>query len=527
MSTSKIDIDATTAHSSAKRVVKNTGFLYLRMAITVFISLYVTRLLLGSLGAEDFGIYHLVAGMVAMLVFLNAAMAAASQRFMSYAQGEGNTDKQKNIFNVSVLLHFLIAIAVVLLLEVVGYFLFENALDIPQNRMEAAKYVFQFMVVSTFFTIISVPYDAVINAHENMLFVAITGVLEAFIKLAIAIYITYTDFDKLISFGLLMAVSAIVMLLIKRIYCHKSYPEVDININKYFDKKLFKEMGGFASWSFLGSSTSMLSFYGQGIVLNMFFGPVVNAAQAVAAQINGQLSAFSTTMMQALNPMIVKSEGLGNRGLMLKASLLGGKLSFFLMMMFCVPVLAEMPTLFKWWLGDYPPHTIIFCQLLLVKTLIYQLVLPLNTSIRAVGNIRNYEIYKSLLSFLPLIVSYMLFSVGFPAYYIYIVFIVEALFSSIITLIFCRKHCGLNINKFIINVFIRCVLSFIIVLLLVFCVGLFIENDFIRLIVETSSSVVIFVFTVFFIGMNKEEKSMSIMMIKKTWQIKSKKLQKP
>jgi len=517
MSTSKTVPETSTAHNSAKRVAKNTGFLYLRMAITVFISLYVTRLVLGSLGIEDFGIYNLVAGMVAMLVFLNAAMAAASQRFMSYAQGEGNTDKQKNIFNVSVLLHFFIGIAVVLLLEVVGYFLFENVLDIPQNRMQAAKYVFQFMVVSTFFTIISVPYDAVINAHENMLFVAITGVLEAFIKLAIAIYITYTDFDKLISFGLLMAVSAIVMLLIKRIYCHKNYSEVDINVNKYFDKKLFKEMGGFASWSFLGSSTSMLSFYGQGIVLNMFFGPVVNAAQAVAAQVNGQLSAFSTTMMQALNPMIVKSEGRGDRGLMLKASLLGAKLSFFLLMMFCVPVLAEMPTLFKWWLGDYPAHAIIFCQLLLVKTLIYQLVLPLNTSIQAVGDIKTYEISKSFLAFFPLIIGYMFFSMGLPAYFIYIVFIVEALFSSIITLFFCRRYCDLNIREFVVNVFIRCVLSFIIVLLLVFSVGGIIENDFIRLIVKTSSSIMIFVFTVYFIGLNKEEKHMSIMIIKKIW----------
>jgi len=186
-------------------------------------------------------------------------------------------------------------------------------------------------------------------------------------------------------------------------------------------------------------------------------------------------------------------------------------------MMFCVPVLAEMPTLFKWWLGDYPAHAIIFCQLLLVKTLIYQLVLPLNTSIQAVGDIKTYEISKSFLAFFPLIIGYMFFSMGLPAYFIYIVFIVEALFSSIITLFFCRRYCDLNISEFVVNVFIRCVLSFIIVLLLVFSVGGIIENDFIRLIVKTSSSIMIFVFAVYFIGLNKEEKHMSIMIIKKIW----------
>jgi O-antigen/teichoic acid export membrane protein len=506
MSTSKIDIEATTAHSSAKRVVKNTGFLYLRMAITVFISLYVTRLLLGSLGAEDFGIYHLVAGMVAMLIFLNAAMAAASQRFMSYAQGEGNTDKQKNIFNVSVLLHFLIAIAVVLLLEVVGYFLFENVLDIPQNRMEAAKYVFQFMVVSTFFTIISVPYDAVINAHENMFFVAITGVLEAFIKLAIAIYITYTDFDKLISFGLLMAVSAIVMLLIKRIYCHRNYSEVDINVNKYFDKKLFREMGGFASWSFLGSSTSMLTNYGQGIVLNIFFGPIVNAAQAVANQVNGQLMVFANTMLIALNPLIVRAEGEGNRKLMLKASLLGCKFSFLLLVILYVPMIIEMPYIFSLWLKNVPEYTIVFCRLLLLKCLIEQLYVPLNTSINAVGNIKQFQISSSIINLFPLIFSYILFYFNQPALTTYIVFIVYAICSGWLTYYYAEKYCGLSATHYLRNVIAPCLSVFFITLVFSIIPILFLKDGAIRLLFVLFLSFTAFIFSSWFVGFKKSER---------------------
>jgi len=506
MSTSKTVPEPTTAHSSAKRVAQNTGFLYLRMVITVFISLYVTRLVLGSLGTEDFGIYNLVAGMVALLVFLNAAMAAASQRFMSYAQGEGNTDKQKNIFNVSVLLHFIIAIAVVLLLEVVGYFLFENVLDIPQNRMQAAKYVFQFMVVSTFFTIISVPYDAVINAHQNMLFVAITGVLEAFIKLAVAIYITYTDFDKLISFGLLMAVSAIVMLLIKRIYCHKNYSEVDVDVKKYFDKTLFKEMGGFASWSFLGTSTSMVANYGQIIVLNIFFGPLVNAAQAIAVQINGQLSSFAGIMLKALNPLIVKSEGAGERDFMLKASLLGGKLSFFLLMLFYVPVLIEMKFILQFWLLKVPAYTIVFCKLLLLKSLIEQLFITLNTSIFAVGEIKRFQIISSIINILPLITSYLIFLMGFPPEYTYFVFITFSIIGACNTLFFAKKYCLLSYSHFYRNIFCRCSLTFLCVYLFSSLPSVFLKEDFLRLFLVLSFSAIASLLTIWLVGFSKDER---------------------
>jgi O-antigen/teichoic acid export membrane protein len=503
------------AHQGAKRVAKNTGFLYARMAITVFISLYVTRLILSSLGAEDFGIYNLVGGMVAMLMFLNAAMAAASQRFMSYAQGEGDISKQKNIFNVSTLLHFFIAIALVLFLEFVGYFLFEYVLTIPIERLVAAKYVFHFMVLSTFFTVISVPYDAVINAHENMLLVAVVGVFESFLKLAIAIYITDTNFDKLIVFGMLMALSTILLLIIKLIYCHKNYIEVEVNVKKYFDRKLFKEMRNFASWSFLGSATSMLSFYGQGIVLNIFFGPIVNAAQAIAAQINGQMSAFSTTMLKALNPMIVKSEGSGDRALMLKASMLGAKLSFFLLMFFCIPVMIEMPYIFSFWLTDVPDYSIIFCQLLLVTNLITQLFLPLRTAIAAVGNIKKMEIYTSFLNIFPLPICYAIFTLGFTPYTLYIVYIIQQIILAIIVLKFCKINCGLLVSNFLGDVIARCITTFIIILGITLCVSQYINNPKLSLVTVIATNCVCFIFSTWYIGFNKLERSNNKNMVKK------------
>ncbi|HEX8357344.1 MAG TPA: lipopolysaccharide biosynthesis protein, partial [Segetibacter sp.] len=304
---------------TGSRVAANTGILYIRMAITVFISLYATRLTLQALGVLDFGLFSLVGGVIAMLGFLNGSMAAATQRFMSFAQGGGDYASLKRIFNMSIVLHAAIAVSVIIIFEIISFFLFKGILNIPRDRVEIAKLVYQFMVISTFFTIISVPFEAMITAHENMLFYAIEGVAEAVLKLAIAFYINYTKNDPLLIYGLLTAVSSVFLLLLRQVYCYNKYPECRINVRCHFDKLLLKKMTSFAGWSLMGSSTGVIANYGQGIVVNMFFGTAVNAAQGIAGQVSGQLGAFATTLMKALNPLIAKSEGAGNRGLMLKA----------------------------------------------------------------------------------------------------------------------------------------------------------------------------------------------------------------
>ena len=501
----------------AKRVAKNTGILYAQMGITVFMSLYATRLVLAALGAEDFGIFNVVGGAIAMLTFLNAAMTGASQRFMSFAQGEGNSEKQKSIFNISVVLHFLIAIVVVLLLEVAGYFLFGGILKIAPDRLEVAKLIFQFLIASTFFTIISVPYDAVINAHENMLFVAILRIAEVTLKLGIAFYITYTSFDKLLSFGLLMASLSIFLLVVRQLYCRKKYEEAVINIKKYYSKPLFKEMTSFASWSFLGASSSMIANYGQGVVVNMFFGTAVNAAQGISGQISGQLGAFAGTMMKALNPVIAKSEGAGDRNMMLRASFIGSKVSFFLLMLFYIPVIIEMPYIFNLWLKEVPEYAIIFCRLMLIRNLIEQLFLTLSTSIAAVGNIKKFQTYTSLLNFSPLIVSYVLFTFAYPPYAVYIVFIIFSICNGVIVLFFAKKECGISVTGYLYHIVLRCLLSFVIVFSIATSPITIMEEGLIRLLTVLAISTVFFVIVVWFLGLPKVERAPLKRMIKNAW----------
>ena len=442
--------------TALNRVVKNTWILYVRMALTIFISLYATRLTLSALGVTDFGLFNLVGGVISMLTFLNTAMAAATQRFMSFAEGAGDYQRQKEIFNVSTVLHIIIAILVFLILEIVGYFLFDKVLAVPSERLEIAKMIMQFMVASTVFTIISVPYDAVINAHENMLLFAILGIIESIFKLGIALFLNVTPYDKLTTYGLLMTFLPIILLFIRRAYCHRKYEECQIDFKKYFSRRTFKEMSSFAGWSFLGASSSMFANYGQGIVLNVFFGPVVNASQAISGQVSGQLGAFALNMLKALNPLIAKSAGAGDNKMMIRASALGAKVSFFLLIFFYIPVLLEMPYIFSIWLTDVPPFAIVFCRLLLIRNFIEQLYIPLSTSIAAHGNIKKYQVYSSILNFMPLMLSYVLFRLDFEPYYLYISFIIYSLLSFILTLYFSFINFQFPITSFLKDTVLRC-----------------------------------------------------------------------
>jgi O-antigen/teichoic acid export membrane protein len=491
---------------SANKVIKNTGILYAKMAITVFLSLYTTRLVLLSLGVQDFGIFNLVGGAIAMLTFLNNAMTNATQRFMSYSAGAGDLLRQKKIFNVSSVLHLVIAILIVILLEVVGYFLFKNVFRIPADRIDSAKFVFQFMAVSTFFTIVSVPYDAVINAHENMLLYSLLGIVESIIKLLIALYLMSSPYDKLVVYGLCAAILSILLLIVRRIYCSFRYEECKIDFKQYFDKTIFHELKAFAAWSFLGASSSMISNYGQGIVMNSFFGPVVNTAQGVASQVSGQLGVFAGTMSKALNPVIDKSEGAGNRSGMLRASLMGSKISFFLLLIFYVPMLIEMPYVFDLWLKTVPPFVILFCRLLLIRNLIEQLFLTLHSSITAVGNIKRYQICLSMLNILPLIICYGLFSYDYPAETLYVVFLLYSCCSGILILFFAEKYCGLSVAFFLKEVVLRCVAILVITFILAFIPWLLLSESFLRLLLVGISSTFSFLVATWFIGFPKDEK---------------------
>ncbi|MFI1772470.1 MATE family efflux transporter [Thalassobellus citreus] len=492
----------------AKRVAKNTGILYVQMAITVTMSLYATRLILAALGAEDFGVFNVVGGAIAMLTFLNSAMTTASQRFMSFAQGQGDFKKQKTIFNVSTLLHFCIATILVVLLELVSGFLFDGILKISPDRIEVAKTIYQFLIFSTFFTLISVPYDAVINAHENMLLVAILRIIEVVLKLGIAILIGFLSIDRLYIYGLLMAILTVSLFFIRVIYCHKNYEEVTIGVKKYYNKTTFKEMTSFAGWSLLSSSASMLTMQGMTILINSFFGVIVNAAQGIALQITGQIMAFSNTMLKALNPLIVKSEGENNREKMLKASMTGNKLSFLLLAFFSIPAIIEMPYILSLWLKDVPEFAIIFCRLNLFRSTLTQLTVTFPTAIGATGKIKESQLIESIIWILLLPVSYIMFKNGARPETIYINLIFMVIALSFSRIYFAHRVCGMSIKSYINRVVLRGAGVFLFTATLSFLPLLIFSEGFLRLISVLVISSVSFILSVVVIGLESTEKTL-------------------
>lgn len=413
----------------------------------MFVSLYTTRLILNGLGASDFGIFNIVGGAIAMLGFLNAAMASATQRFMSYAEGEGNKEKQKYIFNISIVLHAAIAVIVAIALVGAGWFFFNGILTIPKDRVFAAEVVYASLVVSTMFTVMSVPYDAVLNAHENMRYYAIVGIIESFLKLAVAFACVYTSSDKLIVYGILMAAIPLVTLSIMFGYCHKHYEECLLAPRRFYSKPLMKEMTGFAGWNFVGSASSMMGNYGQGIVLNHFFGTILNAALGIANQLNGLLLVFTNNMLKAVNPIITKSEGAGQREQMVSQATTACKFSFFMLAIFAIPAIIEMPFLLKIWLNQVPDWAVVFTQFQLIRSLLEQLNIAYGSAINSEGNISSYNKVIALVNALPVVLVYVLFNAGLSPIAMLIVNICiwGALFG-IVRLYYMKKNCGMSLR---------------------------------------------------------------------------------
>lgn len=487
--------------------------MYAKMGITMFISLYITRLLLNSLGASDFGIFNVVGGAIAMLGFLNAAMAGTTQRFMNIAEGEGQPEKKKNVFNISIILHLAIAFILGLALLIAGYFFFNGILNIPSDRIDAAKVVYGSMIISTMFTVMTVPYDAVLNAHENMLYYAIIGIIESFLKLVVAFIVVYTLQDKLIIYGILMAAISVTVMLVMRIYCHRHYEECIIAPTQYWDRLLMKKMTGFAGWGLLNNATGMISQYGLGIVLNNFFGTILNAAQGVANQISGQLMVFSNNMIKAVAPVIAKSEGAGERQNMLNFSLLASKYSFLLLAFFAIPFILETPYILHIWLKEIPDWAILFVRLQLINSLIDQSTFMIGKTIEVQGDIRVYSQVRSLFNILPIILTYLFFSLGFPPYYLYIIWIIVGSgLGGAVRVLFAKIKCGLRYSDFVKRVLLPCLLITITMLLGGILPAYWLDDSLLRLLCVVCMTSISFIIMMYII-MSYEEKQWSATLI--------------
>lgn len=427
----------------------NSIVLYVKIIITMLVSLVSVPMILHALGKSDYGLYNLVAGVISMLSFLNASMAVTTQRYLSVAIGGGDTEKLNNIYNVALILHLAIGLIVVVLFEVCFFFLFDGYLTIEPERIHAAKIIYQFIVVSTFFTITSVPYGAVMNAKENMLAFSIIAIIDSLLKLGLAFYLGRCPFDRLIVYGGGVALISFLSRIINQVYVRVKYKEFEIDFRKYYSKDSLIQMVGFTGWNTLSAVAMIGRNQGIAIIFNLFYGTIANAAYGIAHQINGVLGYFSSTFQKALNPQLMQSEGMRDRKRLIRISMISSKYSVWVIALFAIPLIIEMPYVLKLWLKDVPEYTLRLSQLVLVLAIVYQFSVGLMSAIQAVGKIRNYVILMSVLILLNLPISYYILKMGMPLHYCIIVFIIIEFISLVARLFMAHKIIGLEITDFI------------------------------------------------------------------------------
>ena len=415
----------------------------------MLVMLYATRIVLQSLGVVDYGIYNVVAGSIAILGFFRNSLAVTMQRFLNHYQGAGNIEKQRQVFNIGIIYHWAIALLLLLLFLILGFFLINGILNIPEERNVAAKIVYACLIVNTFLTVVTAPYDATITAHENMLFYSLVGITESLMKLIVAIAIVYVKGDKLVIYAIMMMGIPLLETLSMRIYCKLKYEECSFHPKRNFNLPLAKQMITFASWSLLGSTTNMISCHGANLALNHFFGAAINAVAGIANQIQGLLAVVFTNLMKSLTPVIFKTEGAGNAKNMLEYSLAGCKYSTLLFAFLAIPVFIQTPYLLKIWLVDVPEWTVLFVRLQLVRALIEQLGASLQTSLNASNNIKEINLLSVFYNLAPLIILVILYGLGFQPYWHFVIMIsVMVMGQNAIMIYFCHKYCGLRYEDY-------------------------------------------------------------------------------
>ncbi|MCL2327830.1 MAG: oligosaccharide flippase family protein [Bacteroidetes bacterium] len=493
--------------AASTRVVINTGILYAKMLITMGISLYSTRLVLNALGASDYGIFNLIAGVIAMLSFLNVAMTVSTQRYLSFHQGTGDCAMQKKIFTNSWVLHIAIGVVVVVALLVLAPVLFGGFLNIPADRIPTAQTIYYFMSVSVFFTIISVPFTASLNAHENMLWIAIVNIIESIVKLAIALSLVwFIQAERLVMYGLFMAVLSAISFLLYAVYSLKKYDECSVR-NYQIDKPFLKEIGSFAGWNLFGTLCGAGKIQGLAIVLNLFFGTVINAAFGIANQVSAQVIFFSQTMLRAINPQIMISEGRNDRQRMLRLSLMASKFGFFLLAFVAIPIIFEMPVILQLWLKNVPEHTVVFCSLVLVAMLVNQLTIGSFSALQATGKIKAYQSITGSVLLLTVPLAYILLKLGFPAYYAVVSLITMEIIATAFKLYFWKHKAGLSIRNYFERVIFKAAIPLITVVAVCWLITQYLNFEF-RFLLTGFISVLFFALSIYFTGLCKDEKQL-------------------
>ena len=492
--------------SDNKRIAKNTIFLYIRMMVVMIVSLYTSRVILNTLGASDYGIYNVVGGIVTIVSFLNSALGGSTSRFLTFALGEKNLKKQKSTFAACLNLHIGVALLVLILGETIGLWFFYEKMVIPDNRVVAAFWVYQFSILTTMVSFTQVPYNASLIAHEEMSIYAYVGLYEALSRLVIAYLITISPIDNLIFYGLLLLINTVAVQLFYRWYAVKHFIECRFSLVK--DKSLYKQLLSYGGWDLFGNLALVCQGEGVNLLLNVFFGPIVNAARAIAFQIQGAVTQFVGNFMTAVRPQVIKNYAEGNVDKMYVMTFYAAKFSYILMLALVVPIMYEIRFILGIWLGDaVPDETALFAVIVLItytwRTFHIAALMPYH----AIGKIKTGNIIIGSLMIATLPMGYILFRLGCPAYSVFMaIFAVEIVgMFAIYWLI--HRYEYFPYSYVFTKILLPCGLVTLCTIILPTLITNYMEDGWCRLFMVGFSTEISLLLSALYLGLNNEERT--------------------
>lgn len=495
-----------------KRIAMNTLYLYFRMAFLMGVSFFTVKILLDKLGVEDYGIYNVVGGLAGMFIFFSSSFVNASQRFLNIELGKGNIENASRICRQHFTLYCTVCIGVVMVAETVGVWFVYHKLVIPPERLFAALCIYQFFIVSLCATMVGIVFNSQIVAHEDMNVYSYIGIFEGVTRLLICYLITICDLDKLILYGALMCIVTLLTQSYSAYYCYRNYAETKIKF--LWDTKIIKESGIMIGWNTWGTLVYAISDSGVNILLNMFFGPVVNAARAISSQVNAALYNFSSNFFKAINPQITKSYGRGDYDSLYSLFYRSSKYGFFLFWIFMLPILFSADTLLTVWLTDVPEYTSVFTCIILVTSLISTLNNPAWTMALAVGNLKKYMGIGSLFFLLIFPFSYIFLELGYSPISVFVITFVFRTIQHIVQMIILHGYVKYSYSDYF-SLVIRPILVVISVTsVITYLLRLYLDGSFLITMLFCITSFLVSLGVIWFLGINRREKNFILDVVK-------------
>ncbi len=479
-------------------------FLYIRTFIALVVGLFTGRVLLEALGIDNYGIYNVVAGIVSFITILTGAMASASSRYISYTLGENKPEKLKDVFRTVFYTHLFIGIAVIIVLEIAGVWFLNTVANIPADRMYAANWVLQCSILITFISIVYIPYNALIIAHEHFKLYAYTSIIDVSLKLAICYLLMIFGGDRLILYSSLLLGVVILTTPIYIIYCHKKFNEV--NYSRKIKKQLLKEIAAFSGWNLLDSSSSIFCTQGINLLINIFFGVAYNAARGICITVNSCIQTFVSNVAQAMNPQITKSYAAGEYDFCFALANRCMKAMWLIMLIFMVPVCIESYTLLHLWLVDVPPMAVLFLQFTMFETLAVKSGLVFQTLIQATGNIKRYTLHVSLFTWLTFPITWIAYKFGAPVWIAYPIFIFVFFASNLIRIHNIRRLMSYSWRNYLHNVLKPCVLATFISFVIPLIITYFWQPSLLRFLVLVPFCIANTAVIAYFFALSPDEK---------------------